>query len=159
MVNEEILTYISDKIPVEILKDKPFIKGPHIVALKGMILRESMPLTHRDKLCFSMGKEGHDEGSSTTGPTPICNGCGKPYSWFGYFCVLCGYFFIKDFAHPKFCFAYPTCWGCMPQLPWTYCTGHGFNNDVRSEWGIVPPTGVNPKKYTAEDLTNVFDFD
>lgn len=148
---------VSEWIPSELIKPRKYwhSSGSHIVNVVNVsfVNEELIPLTFRKLMCFSMGKEGH-EGSSSRGGVPACGGCGLTYSWFGYFCVGCGEFFIRDFHHPKFCPLFPTCWNCTPELPWDYCPDHHVRSVGSLE--IVPPVGVNPKKYSQEEIDDVF---
>lgn len=152
------LDRVSDKIPKELIKERKLwhSHGTHIlnvVILNPGIWNNYVPLTYKSKICFSMGEEGH-EGSRSCGGIPCCAGCYKPYSWFSHFCVGCGNFFIRDFYSPKFCELFPVCWDCLPELSWAYCPDHRTANTGTRE--VVPPVGLNPIKYTQEEIDDVF---
>lgn len=154
------ITKVSDRLPPELINPRKHwnLTNPahvmNVVILQPAVWHEYIPRTHRDKICFSMGKEGHNEPTKSRGGLPCCGGCGKPYPWFSHFCVGCGEFFIRDFFSPQFCSLYPTCWDCLPELPWSYCPAHG-DNELRFR-EVMPPAGLNPRKYTQEELDDVF---
>lgn len=152
------VTKVSDKIPKELIKERRFwhSHGSHIlnvVNLQPAVWNSFVPLTHRNLICFTMGVEGH-EGFASSGGIPICGGCRHPRSWFSHFCVSCGDFFIRDFYSPKFCDLYPVCWDCLPELPWASCPDHGSKNTRFLK--VVPPVGLNPHKFTKEEIDDVF---
>lgn len=155
------LEHVSDKIPKELIKPRKFwhSDGSHIVNVINLSghARQYIPLVYQDRFCYSMGQEGHN-GTATTGSIPICGGCRRPRPWFGHFCVGCGDFFIRDFADPRFCNLYPTCWNCLPELPWASCPDHGPRSDSIYYALVAPPTGLNPRKFTPEELADADDF-
>jgi len=151
----------SDLIPQEFIKPKEFWHGrSHCVNIKPLWMHSQVPVTHSRKVCPSMGREGHS-GSANIG-IPSCGTCRGVYLWFTHYCRGCGVFFIRDFYHPAFCDLYPVCWDCLPQLPWSHCPDHS-NATSRLSDLTVEPIGLNPRKFTTEELQqagiNVFSFD
>ena len=150
---------VSDKIPRELIKKQEFHRnaGSHVFNVITYTPPEFIPYIYQQKICFSMGKEGH-EGTTHNGSIPLCGGCKKPRQWFGHFCAGCGDFFIRDFYDPRFCDYYPTCWDCLSELPWAHCPDHFYANSIFAHLEVAP-AGLNPTKFTQEELDNVFDFE
>lgn len=153
------LDRVSDKIPRELIKERKHwhSHGTHVlnvIILIPGVWNDYVPLNFKSLICFSMGQEGHETNGTSRGGIPCCGGCNKPYPWFSHFCVGCGEFFIRDFFSPKFCELFPVCWNCLPELPWAYCPDHRTASDGARE--VIPPYGLNPVKYTQEEIDDVF---
>ena len=123
----------------------------------------AIPRNFRSLLCITTVGGEHERGNIRRGRygIPACGNCDRILPWFLHQCVSCGDFFIRDFLSAKFCSLYPHCFDCLPRLSWAYCPDHAsyfattFHGDVDAEY---PPTGINPRKYTEEELANAFDF-
>lgn len=126
----------------------------------------SCPIIYRENLCFgylspmNLKHDYSSDGSpwtlsnSNNGCCTVCDGL-----WYTnlHRCVLCDDLFIRDFFDPKFCLFFPTCWSCLPKLPWAYCVNHTPTGVVAQLFKKTkPPIGKNPKKFTQEELD---DFD
>ena len=136
------------------------------------LAREDIPLTHIELVCFPDTCGGKDGRTISDYEPPrfrnsgiaFCNHCKRPPHWYLYRCVNCNRVFLKDFLDPKFCFAYPYCWNCLPQLSWAFCPDHistlvedkgiVYNRGTRFERTVHfhEPLGLNPKVYSDEEL-------
>lgn len=74
--------------------------------------------------------------------------CGKPLFTYIYRCNSCHVIFIKDFGYTNWCLCNTYCWDCMSELRPARCTYHS-NSDRNSIW---EPVGLNPKKYSDDDI-------
>ena len=91
---------------------------------------------------------------------PYCGNCQKPMRWLVQKCIGpngCGNIYIRDFLHDGRCIRprCQLCWDCFQKY------GKTCDHTYRGEgWEpiICPPAGLNPKKYTAAELEDVFDF-
>jgi hypothetical protein len=157
-----MLDFISDKLPREIVKPKSEWRssatGLHVMgAVDNFNFHQKqhlIPVTHLRKICFTMGAEGHEPGSNKG--IPACKRDGGVFPWFSHYCVRCGDFFLRDFYDPRFCAFYATCWDCLPQLPWASCTDH-YGYDP-SNYKTAPPVGLNPRKYSEQEIADAFSF-
>jgi hypothetical protein len=116
-------------------------------------------------LPYRLSQQFHDCGEYIPFPVtaykngpPLCARCKKVVPWFFYKCVICDQYFIQDFRHPKFCAFYPTCWQHTLELPWEFCGEHRPHvlGGTRLNM-IVEPIGLNPRKFSDEELANVFE--
>jgi hypothetical protein len=141
--------------------------GPYYVS---PYLDTELPLTHRNLVCYpercgDRNVSDYIDPKWANSGIPFCRHCKRPPVWFTYRCVNCDSVFIRDFLDPKFCFAYPYCWNCLPQLSWTFCRDHNgrsmFYNDglLYNEGGPFerlirkhPPLGLNPQKFSDTEL-------
>lgn len=124
-----------------------------------------IPQRYQNLLCYGSIPTNLDKHTTFTKRRGIiiCGDCDKPKVYNSHWCIQCGEFFIKDFIDTRFCSAFPFCWDCLDDVPWDeYCRDHALPAHVEfSENGdttIIPPVGLNPKVFTAEELENVFDF-
>lgn len=124
----------------------------------------NIPIAFRDRICHGYRREetaAHNGYSSVNG-VPRCNTCRKPPFWSLHYCVSCGVLFIKDFSDSRFCNLYPHCFDCLPKLSWAYCPDHTpaflvpiFQ--IRTDPTEFAPIGLNPRKFTDEELADAFD--
>ena len=153
-----MIDIISDRVPKELIRPKELWRPgkSHVMGAVNnfTIPRYLVPYSYDQKICREYGDEGHKPGKKVNG-LPGCS-CGKTFSWFSHFCLMCGDFFLQDFHDKRYCTFYATCWDCTQKLPWEYCLDHG----VKDPWFTEHlPMGANPRKFTAEELENVFDFE
>lgn len=156
-----MLDYLSDKLPQELLRPKsewrPSATGLHIMGAVNNFNLEprQIPVTHLRKICFTMSAENH--GPDLSRGIPLCKEDDAVYPWFSHFCLSCGEFFIRDFVDTRFCAFYAHCWNCLPKLPWDYCADH-YGLPPEKKHTILSPLGMNPKKYTDEEIADAFAF-
>lgn len=125
-------------------------------------------LPHRlQQLYHSCGEYSAMTASVENGGPPKCGNCNKVVPWFFYKCVKCEAYFIRDFRHPKFCPAYPTCWEHTLELPWEFCEDHSYkpktyagNAAWQNDWyrPYVEPIGLNPKILDVTEFDIFADF-
>lgn len=146
-----------------IVEDTEFIYSDeyiHPIGLGSYSTYYNCPPIYRDRLCFSylfpstLRHNYASDGapwtlsSSENGRCLICRGL---YYSNLYRCIFCDDIFIRDFYSPKFCMFLPNCYDCLPRLPWAFCPAHtrqGFPSSLKE----IPPLGLNPKKYSKEEL-------
>ena len=81
-----------------------------------------------------------------------CGTCGKPPVHFLFRCIICEKIFIKYFDTATLCNRHPKCWDCInKEEHHCSCVRYG---GVR----VFEPLGLNPKEFTTEEMTGVFDF-
>lgn len=97
-----------------------------------------------------------DEPGSVDHTKPLINSCatcGKPFRWYVRICTDCGIYFIKDFRRKqRDCVRHAKCWGCMNTSAPCDCDKE---QSTRQDFG---PLGLNPKKFTREELKGTFSF-
>lgn len=101
-------------------------------------------------------------GNSPYSWVHYCGKCNKPMRWLVEKCRAeggCGEYYIRDFIHEGRCVRprCQLCWDCFQKL------GKRCDHTRRGpEWNhadiIHPPAGLNPRKFSKEELENVFDF-
>lgn len=156
------------RIPLAV-RGRPVIwqKSAHVGGLFNMHCSweiDSVPVNFQNLLCFGpipTNIDKHTTFEKKRGLV-ICGDCDKPKVYNSHWCVSCGEFFIRDFIDTRFCPAYPHCFNCLDKLKWDFCPDHAMPSHVEfaenGDTTILPPVGLNPKVFTAEELENVFDF-
>ena len=118
----------------------------------------SLPYSIQHRVCMC---EDPTWGKSPYSWVPYCGKCNKPMRWLVEKCRAedgCGEFYIRDFMHDGRCIRprCQLCWNCFQKLgkrcDHTY-RGLGWKHNI-----IQPPAGLNPRKFSKEELENVFDF-
>lgn len=100
---------------------------------------------------------------TTKGPAAYGCICGKPPVHALHKCVDCGEIFIKDFSFEWFCGVCPTCYNCSKDIA-APCLLHDIVPILRERFSVnngAPlgkPKGLNPKRYTEEEMKD-FSFD
>jgi hypothetical protein len=155
-----VLDVISDRVPKELIRPRELWRPgkSHVMgAVNNYVIPHYLiPYSHEVKICREYGdNDKHQAGRRSVNGMPGCS-CGRTFSWFGKFCLSCGDFFLQDFHDKRFCAFWATCYNCLSELPWEYCLDHGVKDPVFVEH---LPTGANPRKFTDEELKDVFDFD
>lgn len=154
--------YISDRIPRELIKPEKhwYFSTEHItnvVDVSYRMRRALYPLNISKLICWNWGHDGHERNGSSRSRAgiPACNSCYGIPVWFTHYCVSCGGVFVEDFADARFCRLYPHCWDCLPKLSWASCPDHGSNVLCGTSW---EPKGLNPRKYTEQEIADAFAF-
>ena len=87
-----------------------------------------------------------------------CGTCGKPPVHFLYKCKSCDEVFIRDFSWPWWCSLDPRCWNCIQEVT-EACPKHGIVPIYKEKGAPLSlPLGLNPRKFTPEEMEGVFDF-
>lgn len=87
----------------------------------------------------------------------VCTKCNRLPRYHFFRCFQCEEYFVKDFKHPNFCVLDPLCWDCItnPENK-DFCYHKPLYVDLML--GESPPFLPKPRKFTVEELENVFDF-
>lgn len=121
-----------------------------------------LPEDIREKVCHGyrrLESKSHT-GVTTVRGVPACGTCNKPFVHLVFPCLSCNRIFIKDFRDPRFCPMYPHCWDCLDKVEFPCCKEHAlpiYRNDL-SFFPYLKPAGLNPKRFSPEELANAFDF-
>jgi hypothetical protein len=96
-----------------------------------------------------------DEPASTVGKEMnCCAKCLLPYRWYVRICTVCKQHFIKDFRRKAVdCVKHARCWDCTSTTAPCDCDKE---ETLRVDFG---PLGLNPRKFTREELKGTFSFD
>jgi hypothetical protein len=80
-----------------------------------------------------------------------CQRCSKPLRWQLRICSSCKELYIADFRNPENCkyVQHQRCWTCLQNPDTKKCED---SCSYRTEVLVVPPVGLNPKKYTKEEI-------
>lgn len=154
-----MLDTISSKVPREIVRPTELWR-PGKSHMQGTVNNFTIPsylipFSYESRICRLYGQDdSHVAGKRSVNGLPGCS-CGRTFPWFGHFCLGCGNYFLQDFHDKRYCAFWATCWDCTQLLPWEYCLDHGVKDPMFKEH---LPTGANPRKFTDEELENVFDF-
>lgn len=162
----ELGTYVDFEYPENIpnsVKGKPIMwrKAAHVGGLFKLHCSwniDNIPAAFQDRLCYGPIPTNVDKhsGYERVRGVVCCAECEKPKVYNSHWCIRCGSFFIRDFIDTRFCTAYPHCFSCLPELPWTFCPDHASPSFVDSAASgtitIMLPSGFNPIDISEEDL-------
>lgn len=164
-----LLAELPENIPDKVLGKFPHFDENHAHPT-GLIdwweAREywNIPLQYRDKVCHGYRREESKshKGYTNRSGIPVCATCGKPPAHLIFYCFNCGELFIKDFRDTRFCALYPYCYDCLSELSWAFCPDHTVRltasfYKLMDNPTIIPPIGMNPRKFTEEELRDAFD--
>lgn len=114
-----------------------------------------IPVAYRDKLCTCEHIK-----YDTKSDRPWNCVCGKVAIHHLHRCVKCDVIFIKDFDWPWWCIVDSQCWDCIQTMD-KACERHGVIPLYRETGGPYrKPLGLNPKRYTEEEMSGFsFDFE
>lgn len=112
-------------------------------------MRDRIPYTHTHKMCKC--PDSYAGGTENRNHLLYHLDCGKLLRWQGMYCTVCKQYYIKDFRTSNSgCARHHKCWDCL-QSTEECC-------ELAVRHGLPPyyePIGVNPRKYTDEELSTV----
>lgn len=125
--------------------------------------REDAPYILRDLICWpdscgnretDRGIDSYEEEYAPEYHLNVCRHCGGILFTSIWRCPSCDDIYVKDFADPRWCLAYPLCHDCLEGIDPVPCTTH-YDTPI-GDRRTRPVLGLNPPKYEESELDNLW---